>query len=317
MPAGGGWSDGDATFAGQNAPAGAVITYYQATRHLFGPIKLEVLDSCGKLVDTLSATKRRGLNRVSWSMHLAPPHVPPAVQIAYSSTQGPRVLPGTYTVRLTKGSQVIETKLEVGLDRRAPYTVADRKAEFDATVRARDLFGDMSALTERIDGAKAAIEQRRAAVGDKDPLAAKLAAIATELQDARKRIVATKEGGAITGEERIREHLDQLYGALTRWEGRPAAYQVERIDALTRELADVKKDVDTAFDRDIKPLRAELETRHLEPIPTTFAQSDEDDLPSGEVTTAAIRCLMTRGEACDDAAAAARRWQAEHTGERD
>jgi hypothetical protein len=154
-------------------------------------------------------------------------------------------------------------------------------------------------------------------VGDKDPLAAKLAAIATELQDARKRIVATKEGGAITGEERIREHLDQLYGALTRWEGRPAAYQVERIDALTRELADVKKDVDTAFDRDIKPLRAELETRHLEPIPTTFAQSDEDDLPSGEVTTAAIRCLMTRGEACDDAAAAARRWQAEHTGERD
>jgi photosystem II stability/assembly factor-like uncharacterized protein len=317
MPASGGWSDGDATFAGQNAPAGAVITYYQATRHLFGPIKLEVLDSSGKLVDTLSATKRRGLNRVSWSMHLAPPHVPPAVQIAYSSTQGPRVLPGTYTVRLTKGSQVIETKLEVGLDRRAPYTVADRKAEFDATVRARDLFGDMSALTERIDGAKAAIEQRRAAVGDKDPLAAKLAAIATELQDARKRIVATKEGGAITGEERIREHLDQLYGALTRWEGRPAAYQVERIDALTRELADVKKDVDTAFDRDIKPLRAELETRHLEPIPTTFAQSDEDDLPSGEVTTAAIRCLMTRGEACDDAAAAARRWQAEHTGERD
>jgi photosystem II stability/assembly factor-like uncharacterized protein len=317
MPAGGGWTDGDATFAGQNAPAGAVITYYQATRHLFGPIKLEVLDSSGKLVDTLSATKRRGLNRVSWSMHLPPPHVPPAVQIAYSSTQGPRVLPGTYTVRLTKGNQVIDTKLEVGLDRRASYTAADRKAEFDATVRARDLFGDMSALTERIDGAKTAIEQRRAAVGDKDPLASKLGTIAKELEDARKKIVATKEGGAITGEERIREHLDQLYGALTRWEGRPAPYQVERIDALARELGDVKKEVDTAFDRDIKPLQAALELHHLEPIPTTFAESDEDELPSGEVTTAAIRCLMTRGQACDDAATAARRWQAEHTGERD
>ncbi len=317
MPAGGGWADGDATFAGQNAPAGAVITYYQATRHLFGPIKIEVLDSSGKLIDTLSATKRRGLNRVSWSMHLPPPHVPPAVQIAYSSTQGPRVLPGTYTVRLTKGSLVIDTKLEVGLDRRAPYTVADRKAEFDAAGRARDLFGDMSALTDRIDGAKAAVEQRRAALGGKDPLAPKLAAIAKELEDARKKIVATKEGGAITGEERIREHLDQLYGALTRWEGRPAPYQVERIDALTRELGDVKKDVDTAYDRDIKPLQATLESRHLEAIPTTFAESHEDELPSGEVTTAAIECLMTRGQACDEAVKAARRWEAGHTGERD
>ena len=30
----------------------------------------------------------------------------------------------------------------------------------------------------------------------------------------RKRIVATKEGGAITGEERLREHTDTLYGAI-------------------------------------------------------------------------------------------------------
>ena len=30
-----------------------VITYYQRTRHLFGKLKLEVLDEGGKLVDTL------------------------------------------------------------------------------------------------------------------------------------------------------------------------------------------------------------------------------------------------------------------------
>jgi len=56
--------------------------------------------------------------------------------------------------------------------------------------------------------------------------------------------VATKEGGAITGEERIRENLDLVYGALNSWEGKPAGYQVERVEALRHELADVAAEFD-------------------------------------------------------------------------
>src|SRR5205823_1757126 len=47
MPSNGGWVEGDATFVGQNPPGGATITYYQRTRHLFGPIKIEILDGAG------------------------------------------------------------------------------------------------------------------------------------------------------------------------------------------------------------------------------------------------------------------------------
>ena len=57
----------------------------------------------------------------------------------------------------------------------------------------------------------------------------------------RKRIVATKEGGAITGEERLREHTDVLYGAIMSYEGAPAAYQLERIGVLEAELADIEQ----------------------------------------------------------------------------
>ena len=59
----------------------------------------------------------------------------------------------------------------------------------------------------------------------------------------RKQIVATTEGGAITGEERLREHTDQLYGAILSYEGKPADYQIARIDSLRRELADADKRV--------------------------------------------------------------------------
>jgi photosystem II stability/assembly factor-like uncharacterized protein len=41
----GGWANGDAVFVGENPPDAAVITYYQRSRHLFGKLKIEVLDA--------------------------------------------------------------------------------------------------------------------------------------------------------------------------------------------------------------------------------------------------------------------------------
>src|SRR5450756_2169258 len=96
-------------------------------------MKLEILDASGRVVDTPPAGKRKGINRVLWSMQEKPPRVPTAAAAAGGST-GPRVLPGTYTVRLTKGAQVVETPLVVSLDPRAPFTSADRKAQYDAAM---------------------------------------------------------------------------------------------------------------------------------------------------------------------------------------
>ncbi|HYV42727.1 MAG TPA: hypothetical protein VEO02_13135, partial [Thermoanaerobaculia bacterium] len=174
MPAQGGWVEGDASFVGQNPPGGAVITYYQRTRHLFGPIKLEIFDAGGKLVDTISATKRRGINRAVWPMRVKPPRVPRAATVAFNASQGPRVPPGTYTVRLTKGGQAIETKLEIGIDRRAPYGAAERREQFDAVMKAHALFNEMSALTDRIDAARAASMARLKGLPETDPSGKKL-----------------------------------------------------------------------------------------------------------------------------------------------
>ena len=114
IEANGGWPEGAATFTGDNPPDAAVITYYQKSRHLFGKLKIEVLDASGKLVDSLPASKRPGLNRVNWSMHEKPPRVPPAAQIAGAGLTGVRVLPGTYTVRMTKNDKPYEMKLTRG-----------------------------------------------------------------------------------------------------------------------------------------------------------------------------------------------------------
>ena len=291
MPANGGWAEGDASYAGQNPSGGAVITYYQRARHLFGRLKLEVLDASGKVIDTINATKRRGINRVTWTMQVKPPRVPRAAQVAFNATQGPRVVPGTYTVRLTKGTEVVETKLDIGMDRRAHYGVADRKAQFEAAMHAHALFGEMSTIVERIDAARGAAEARAKSLPAADPLALKIRAASSKLEEAKKKIVATKEGGAITGEERIREHLDHVYGALLQWEGRPARYQLERVDALRRELQDVAKELDAIMEHDVKPLDLELRAKSLPPLTAS-------SLADPEIADA-LRCMRAPGLACD------------------
>src|SRR5260370_37682534 len=126
----GGWPEGNALFTGQTLHGAAVITYYQKKRHIFGKMKVEVFDAQGKLVDPLSANSRRGISRVDWLMRLKPPRVPPAASAAFEAAFGPRVIPGTYTVKMSRGKESYTTPLVVGLDARAKFTEDDRRQDF-------------------------------------------------------------------------------------------------------------------------------------------------------------------------------------------
>lgn len=289
----GGWVEGDAQFSGENPPTGVVISYYLRTRHIYGTIKLEVLDASGKVVDTLTPTKRRGINRVEWSARVPPPRVPKAAQLAFQAALGPRVLPGTYTVRMTRGSEVVEQKISIGLDRRAKYTAADRKAQFDAVMKAHGLFGEMSKLVDDLDGLRAQVTARLRGMPQNDALGVKLRAVGDKLDEAKRKVVATKEGGDITGEERIREHLATVYGAINGWEGRPTKYQLERIEVLRRELTDVRKELEAIVAGDVRALDGELKSRKLEPLPSLGA------LPfSAGPDRLAARCVESSGRRC-------------------
>lgn len=262
----GGWPEGDAKFSGRNPADGAVITYYQKSRHLFGKLKVEIYDADGKLVDTLPGSVRRGISRVTWNMRVKPPRVPPAAALAQSAVQGPRVLPGTYTVKLVKGDHSITGKLDVGLDPRDPFTLDDRKAQFEAAMRVHRMFGDMTDLAYRIVAVRDGANQRAAAAKGDAALAKQLADLAGKADAIRKEVVATTEGGAITGEERLREHLDQVYGAIVGYEGRPTDYQLARVDALQREMGDVARSFDALRQGDLAKANAALTGKGLQPI---------------------------------------------------
>ncbi len=266
IPASGGWANGDAVFIGPNPTDDAVITYYQKKRHIFGDLKIEVFDAQGQLLSTIPSSKRRGLSRATWPMRMKPPQVPRAASAAFGAIIGPRLLPGTYTVKMTKDKQVHTTELKVVTDPRSKHTAEDRRAQLDLALKLYSLLGNMSFGVERINGVRLALEDRAAKLPATDPLVKRLRDAAAAVDDLRKKIVATKEGGAITGEERLREFSSDLYGNVVFYEGRPSQTQVERTQALTNELNDVVKDFDAWLARELAGINAELAKKKLEPI---------------------------------------------------
>src|SRR6185295_2674455 len=275
IPAQGGWANGDAAFEGANPPDGAVITYYQRARHIFGDLSIEVTDANGRKIGTIPSSKRRGLNRVTWAMRLPAPKVPTAATAAFSASQGPRVLPGTYTVTMKKDKNTYTTPVDVISDPRSKHTAADRQAQWDLANKLYAQLGEMSFAVERINGVRTALDDRASKLPTADALTKRLRTASSDVDSLRRKIVATKEGGMITGEERLRENLTDLYGNVLFYEGRPSQTEVERTDALSRELADVVQSFDSWTTKELPAINAALAKKKLDPItPLTRAKWD-------------------------------------------
>ena len=262
----GGWPGGDEFFIGPSRPREAMITYYQKSRHIYGDLKIEIFDPQGKLLDTISGTKHRGLNRAMWSMRLKPPIVPPAAAADFGAARGPLVVPGTYSVKMTKGEQSYTTKLELVSDPRAKYTQADRQAQFDLAVKLSDMLSHMSWAVDAIVGVRDSATQRATKVAVSSPLHKQLVDLAASADKIRAEIVATKEGGAITGEERLREFVTKVYGDVNNYNGRPTDAQVARTAVLERELDEVIQKFQTMTASQLPDINTELQSQKLPPI---------------------------------------------------
>ena len=192
--------------------------------------------------------------------------MPPAATAAFGAAFGPRILPGTYTVRMTKDKNVYTTPLVVMSDPRSKHSAEDRQAQFDLSLKLYKQLGDMTYAVDEINGVRLALDDRASKLPANDATAKKLRSASEQVDALRKRIVATKEGGMITGEERLREFLTDLYGNVAGYEGRPTQMQADRADAIGRELTDVVKDFDAWSAKNIASINASLKSKKLEPI---------------------------------------------------
>jgi hypothetical protein len=117
-----------------------------------------------------------------------------------------------------------------------------------------------------MNGVRQALDERAGKLPAGDAVAKRLHAASAAVDVMRKKIVATKEGGMITGEERLRENLADLYGNIVFYDGGPTQTQVQRADAIARELVDVSTAFDSWATKNLSDLNAALRGKRLEPI---------------------------------------------------
>ncbi|HWX53908.1 MAG TPA: glycosyl hydrolase [Verrucomicrobiae bacterium] len=178
---------------GDNPPPGAIFDYYLKTAPKDAKdkdeVKLEIFDSAGKLVRSLSSKAKKGeeqppewpdqvkevttipadegMNRYAWNLRWEPPVKIPGAFYTGNGPQGPLALPGKYTVKLTVGKQTQTQPLEIVLDPRVKNASAeDLQKQFDlglqvreantelhrAVNQIRELRAQLKLLNQRYDG---------------------------------------------------------------------------------------------------------------------------------------------------------------------
>jgi photosystem II stability/assembly factor-like uncharacterized protein len=249
-----------------NPDFGGVITYY--LRDSAGAdVDIEIQDASGAVVRTLSGSARRGLNRISWDLRLAPPVAEerdaPAVGGFGGAPTGPEVLPGKYTVMLKTPAapRPLTTSLTIEGDPRVTFGDADRRARQTALLDLYDLEKSLGgarasarALTAQLaavkrDLAPAGAGRRKTPASDPAPID-KLSAAAAQVQgDIERQLTAAS----------------QLSRAIEGYSALPTTDQRRELEWAYEDATTAIRALNQLLERDLPALYAQLAQQQLWP----------------------------------------------------
>lgn len=238
---GGAYPSAAGEYAGGNYTQDAVIVYYLKERATTGEVKLEYYDANGKFLYDLPATKRKGLNRVTWGMRMKPAK---AAKTGSSLDMGGFISPlldaGTYTIKLKIGDKSYETKMELVEDKNSPHSLADRQMQRKTALEMFEMVKDLAFFTQQVVDLQGALKENKDKITD-ETLKKSVQIYADSLEALRKTLANTKESKGITGEEQLREKLGMLYYQVTQWDGRPTDSHLDRIKGLQTDIDKAKE----------------------------------------------------------------------------
>ncbi len=258
--------DGNDAFRASNPSNTLMINYYLKKRHIFGKMHLEIFDHEGKLIKTLPGGKRKGINRVKWNLSMKPPKVPASVQIMGAVFQGPDYPPGEYLVKVIKNKDTIQGTVNVAYDDNPHHSIAGRNLRHEKVMQAYNMLQDLAYLDLQMR--EIARQSLKLATNTKGSLHKKLLSLSERVKKMRKEIVATKEG-RITGEERLREKIGNLYGGIISYLGKPTQTQIDGLNKLQKVMGKYTDAMLDITENDIPALNKKLVKAGLNTISIT------------------------------------------------
>ena len=178
--------EGQARYAGENPPSGALLTVFLPDGDESAPA-LQIRNSSGEVVASLGVEARSGFQRIVWDLRAG---TAPEAARGVCATPPPRVPAGAYEVRLEGAGDVAPVPLEVRLD---PSVTVSEAA-----------YGQRAAFLAEIHGVILESCRVAAAAGDPDTLS----------EAVREALRELRPGGGFRNPSTL-ARLGRLYGEFT------------------------------------------------------------------------------------------------------
>jgi len=297
MPGGGGFNLPATATIGKN-PASGVVVYYSLKTKPTTDLVLEFLDANGKPVNKFTtrlprpdaqgqaqgeqpqagggeeggffgggaparATTEVGLNRFVWDMRYPDATRFPGMILWAGQTQGPKIVPGNYQVKLTVDGQTMTETFEVKADPRLTATSADYVKQLDLSLKIRDKLTETHNGIIQIRDVKKQIDDLVKRVGPQSkPIADSGNALIKKLTEVEEALYQTKNQSSqdpLNFPIRLNNKLAALLGVVARSDTPPndqsfAVYEdlARQIDAQLAKLSQIVKTDVPAFNQLVK-----------------------------------------------------------------
>ena len=262
-----GWTPG--VYVSPNPPAGALIRYYVGEAGAGGGVvaaspagngadgegvpadgsgqpTITILDDGGEVVRELTGPGAAGIQQVRWDLRIEPPYTPSGPPQQFGGgfgggqARGPRVLPGTYTVRLEAAGRTQEEEVVVRLDPRVDMSRADLEARQEALMSAYDLAGPVYEAGRAVQRVTTKLMEVSALLREQEEtpeeLSEEVSGLLEEARDLGREInqaAAGARGANAIGSSSTRPTADQLWQLDQAWEKVPPL--IERLNEIVAD----------------------------------------------------------------------------------
>ncbi len=275
---------------GQNPPPGAIINYYFATEPR-DEVKLEILDSAGKLVRTLSSKERKedeqppewpdqvkeivtipaqaGMNRYAWNLRYEPPTKIPGAFYASSGPTGPMVVPGTYQVRLIANGKTLTQPLEVVIDPRVKTPPENLQRQFELSMRVYQSNIQLHQAVNQIRAIEAELDGLQKQFGDDaqaKPVLASAGELHHKIRNIEEGLIQVEMKGSeanLAFPNMLNEKFDTFIRSVESADDAPTQQQYEVYDMLNGQLQQLLGSWKQVATNDVPAFNALMEKSHI------------------------------------------------------
>ncbi len=190
----------------------------------------------------------------------------------WGSARGPRVPPGTYTVRLEMGDWSAEGSFEVRGDPRLQASPADYQAQFELAKRAWEALTESQRALARLRDVRTQVQdlaKRLEDAGHGEGVADAAAAVTDKLTALEERIHQTKAESSqdvLNFPPRLDNQIVALLGSVQGSEARPTAGAAERFADLRQELDAVLAELEAVLATELAAFNELVRGKEVAPV---------------------------------------------------